>query len=361
STQSSSILVNGSLQLSIASSNFYTAIQVSNLNNLQSTVENYISNSNNMFTNSEFESQLNSATFKKVIADAISTTQDKIGTVSYTGTTLSIAPNSSTNTKVKFSSTQSSSILVNGSLQLSIASSNFYTAISLNEETISNLRQEIINLINTNEVTKDLIDSYLPYEIKDLIDNIDTSNNQKLSNFVATPTYSDNSIKIQLKNNIGKYKFTSYQSITNNISITDDVIALNNIQLSTNVTPQESPENWFTWNGNQITGLSDIGLSQKRIVLPSKATTITNLAFSKNNTLVSVDMSLTKINSISNDVSGSSGLFKDASNIVSITLPPYLTSIGANTFYNCSSLTSINIPDGVTTIGKYAFYNCSSL
>ncbi|MDE6289855.1 MAG: leucine-rich repeat domain-containing protein, partial [Ureaplasma sp.] len=251
STQSSSILVSGSLQLNIASSNFYTAIQVSNLNNLQSTVENYISQSANQFTTTEFSAQLNSDAFKKVIADAISTTQESIGSISYSGTTLTIAPNSSTNSKVKFSSTQSSSILVSGQLKLN-------------------------------------------------------SNNLK--------------------------------------------------------THLESPEDWFTWNDTQITGLSTDGQTQKRIVLPSKTTSISNNAFYNNKTLISVDMSLTSITQIPNGNS-STGIstFSFCSNIFFISLPPTLIRIGNYTFYNCNSLTSITIPSLVTSIGSYSFYNCSSL
>ncbi|MDE6289537.1 MAG: leucine-rich repeat domain-containing protein, partial [Ureaplasma sp.] len=153
----------------------------------------------------------------------------------------------------------------------------------------------------------------------------------------------------------------------NDISITTDKIKLNNIQLtnppSTPITPQESPEDWFTWdsNGAQITGLSDVGLNQKRIVLPSKATSITNDAFYLNETLVSIDMSLTKITSIPNGVSNGVGAFKNSYNIVSIILPSSLISIGYGAFYGCSSLTSINIPDGITSIGLYNFFGCSSL
>ncbi|MDE6289675.1 MAG: leucine-rich repeat domain-containing protein, partial [Ureaplasma sp.] len=215
----------------------------------------------------------------------------------------------------------------------------------------------------TNGVSKTFIDSYLPYEIKDLIDDVNTSNSQKLSNFVSIPTYSNNSIKIQLKNNIGKYKFIPYQTITNDILITSNEILLNNIQLPTNVTPQESPEDWFTWdsNGNQITGLSDIGLNQKRIVLPSKATSISNDAFYKNESLVSVDMSLTKITSIPNGINNGVGIFRQCLNIISISLPSSLISIGYGAFANCTSLTSINIPDDVTLIEAYTFANCSSL
>ncbi|MDE6289648.1 MAG: leucine-rich repeat domain-containing protein, partial [Ureaplasma sp.] len=166
---------------------------------------------------------------------------------------------------------------------------------------------------------------------------------------------------LKLKTNIGKYKFV--QSNNNDILITNDEIILNNIELSAVTTPQESPENWFTWDnsGTQITGLSDIGLNQKRIVLPSKATSIANNTFYNNKTLVSVDMSLTKITSIFNGVSNGVGTFRGSYNIISITLPPSLTLIGYGAFYSCRSLTSINIPDSVTSIGDYAFRDCSSL
>ena len=61
---------------------------------------------------------------------------------------------------------------------------------------------------------------------------------------------------------------------------------------------------------------------------------------------------------------GVTSIVKDAfygSNIVSITIPDSVTSIGGRAFYNCSSLTSITIPDSVTSIGGHAFSNCDSL
>ena len=61
---------------------------------------------------------------------------------------------------------------------------------------------------------------------------------------------------------------------------------------------------------------------------------------------------------------GVTSIVKDAfygSNIVSITIPDSVTSIGGRAFYNCSSLTSITIPDSVTSIGGDAFSNCDSL
>ena len=61
------------------------------------------------------------------------------------------------------------------------------------------------------------------------------------------------------------------------------------------------------------------------------------------------------------DNSTISNVFKDCTNLASITIPKGFTAIGVSAFQNCSSLTNITIPDGVTTIGSYAFYGCSSL
>ncbi len=47
--------------------------------------------------------------------------------------------------------------------------------------------------------------------------------------------------------------------------------------------------------------------------------------------------------------------------LIRVTLPSTLTSIGDQAFYNCTSLSSISIPEGVTRIGYCAFSTCISL
>ena len=52
-------------------------------------------------------------------------------------------------------------------------------------------------------------------------------------------------------------------------------------------------------------------------------------------------------------------VFKDYTDIVSVSLPDTLTYIGDSAFENCSSLTKVNLPDGLLYIGKSAFKGCS--
>ena len=48
-------------------------------------------------------------------------------------------------------------------------------------------------------------------------------------------------------------------------------------------------------------------------------------------------------------------VFKDETNITSVTLPSGLSRIGAGAFRGCTNLNSINLPETLTYIGDYAF------
>jgi len=49
------------------------------------------------------------------------------------------------------------------------------------------------------------------------------------------------------------------------------------------------------------------------------------------------------------------------SGLTSVTIPNSVTSIGASAFYDCASLASVTIPNSVTSIGASAFDGCTSL
>lgn len=53
--------------------------------------------------------------------------------------------------------------------------------------------------------------------------------------------------------------------------------------------------------------------------------------------------------------------FWGCENLVNITLPQTVRTIGKGAFAQCVNLTQINIPEGVTSIGDYAFLMCGSL
>jgi len=55
------------------------------------------------------------------------------------------------------------------------------------------------------------------------------------------------------------------------------------------------------------------------------------------------------------------GAFQNATNLVSIELPPSVMGIGGDAFLSATSLASINIPAAVQSIGGFAFYGASSL
>lgn len=55
------------------------------------------------------------------------------------------------------------------------------------------------------------------------------------------------------------------------------------------------------------------------------------------------------------------GAFSGCANLVSVSLPKTITSIGANAFSSCSQLERVYLPDGVTSIGHAAFSDCSKL
>ncbi len=54
-------------------------------------------------------------------------------------------------------------------------------------------------------------------------------------------------------------------------------------------------------------------------------------------------------------------LFEGCSSLTSVTLPPLLTELPANTFRGCTSLTTVTIPAAVTTVANTAFYGCTNL
>ena len=92
------------------------------------------------------------------------------------------------------------------------------------------------------------------------------------------------------------------------------------------------------------------------ITIPSTVTSIGNYAFGECFNLQTVTFEgNSQLQSIGN------WAFDFCSQLTSITIPSTVTSIGRSAFYDCSQLTSITISSMVTSIGEYAFGGCSNL
>ncbi|MDE6473416.1 MAG: leucine-rich repeat domain-containing protein, partial [Ureaplasma sp.] len=250
--------------------------------------------------------------------------------------------------------------------KLIIKNLNFCELIYVNLDDLTNLRTQIINLINENKVNSININAYLSNQIFNLIKEINTTNNHKLEDYVTTPNFNNGSINIPFKNNIGLYKFASQSS--SNIEIIGNNISLKNINLYT--PPKASPIDWFEWDGTKITGLTSLGMKQANIVLPEITTSLASGAFSGYGNdleygLKTLDLSITKITELPNPTSNdfSDYLFGFLRNIEEIILPDNLTNIPNKAFYGCGFkiINSLKIPETVTSIGSFAFYYCTDL
>ena len=90
------------------------------------------------------------------------------------------------------------------------------------------------------------------------------------------------------------------------------------------------------------------------IIIPNTVTSIDEYLFRDFTELESVTLSdsLTMIDE---------GTFVNCTSLASITIPNSVTTIGERAFGECTSLTSVTIPNSVTTIGDSAFSGCTSL
>ena len=92
------------------------------------------------------------------------------------------------------------------------------------------------------------------------------------------------------------------------------------------------------------------------VTIPGSVTSIGNSVFYNCENLQTVDLSKAKGITAIPDY-----MFQSCGKLKNIEIPAWITCIGEQAFYECSSLQSIAIPATMTSIKKYAFSNCSNL
>ena len=134
-------------------------------------------------------------------------------------------------------------------------------------------------------------------------------------------------------------------------------------------------KDFFLWNGNNITGLSDEGRKQKELVIPADCEGITGMLNDGVYTKIffeddkDVDFGIAFCNSTSleyfyfpkNQTSLMPMAFQDCTSLKSIEIPDGITELPSFTFLGCTSLEEVILNDNITSIGAGCFNSCTSL
>ena len=145
--------------------------------------------------------------------------------------------------------------------------------------------------------------------------------------------------------NIGLYAFSHCECLSS-VTIPNSVTSIDYLSF---------------WNCTSLT----------EITIPNTCTYISEDAFSRCGNITTATIPVDAIPALPGDnlervtvTNGTSipdNAFSGCRDLISVTFPDTITSIGYCAFYNCANLESIEIPDGVTHIGYHAFYNCRTL
>lgn len=128
----------------------------------------------------------------------------------------------------------------------------------------------------------------------------------------------------------------------------------------------ESVDGNFTWKGNRINGLSDEGVKQTSLNVPTNCTGFSYIDTEEYSNMG--DFAIFKYSDVLENVAFENDdtelkkfLFSYCKSLKTVELPKKLETIPVACFQYCSSLESIDIPASVTAIEDAAFQSCTSL
>ncbi|MDE5599660.1 MAG: leucine-rich repeat domain-containing protein, partial [Ureaplasma sp.] len=323
--------------------------------------------STNKYTQSDLSSYINdfanAADVKKLVtdnlyvSDTIKLDSSQIGTISSNASGI-VTINLVAPANIKYTAEENENVTVSNN-KITILNLKYYSEVRISS--LSNTFNYFQKIITDNNYTSSNFRKYVTnnqssfkiWFINNSSINVIGGDKQAFSSSdITSVTFNSSEQLVFTLSNVSHRKY-SIQSV-NDVVVSENVITFSNFNFTINL------ETYFTWNGNQITGLSSTGKALSKISIPSRATSITNNAFTDNKNLVSIDMSLSNI-TIFPDGDSVYGLFRGCTALNNIIFPKNLTKIGSYTFYGCSSLFSIQTPDSVSFVNSYAFYNCDNL
>lgn len=116
----------------------------------------------------------------------------------------------------------------------------------------------------------------------------------------------------------------------------------------------DAGDDYFTWDADTITGLTDAGKEQTALVIPDTAKSIGRSAFMGDTILTSVTLG-TGLEEIGE------AAFYLCEGLTEISFPGSLKKIDGSAFYKCKSLQIVTFSEGLVEIGEAAFGMCKIL
>ncbi|MDE6289687.1 MAG: hypothetical protein K2L64_02885, partial [Ureaplasma sp.] len=278
---------------------FYTSVVIEDakLNSFKSSVQSLIDT--NKYTQSDFESQLSSLAFRNSIATSLGIVASNINAINFSNNTLEITPLQNQ----KFVSsipTNNNSNLVNDNVQVS--SFTFFSSFTITNT--NNLFNSLQNYISSNSDTIDEFktkvnsnDTTITSLIQDNLLVIEDQSTKPIdTNYITNFEFTNNQLEINLNTNYLKYSLSTSENNSDNVSINDGKLIVNNFTFFTAISIENDKLNTLKDNVQSL-------IQNQQYTLSDFQNQLSTLVF-KNAIANYLGIQSTSINSISyeNDI-----------------------------------------------------------